>query len=74
MNTENTPTSLTTLTDNEVKTIYPGKIGNMTVEGLTVTVRIVNARKRFGHLDFLVTPTHGFGERWIQSNRITVTN
>ena len=75
MNTNQTenPSSLTTLTDGEVKNLYPGRTGVLEVEGLTINVKIVNARKRFGHLDFLITPTGGFGERWIQSNRIRVT-
>jgi hypothetical protein len=75
MNTNQTqnPSSLSTLTEAEVRNIYPGRTGVLEVEGLTINVKIINARKRFGHLDFLVTPTGGFGERWIQSNRVRIT-
>jgi len=74
MNTpENTTSSLTTLTDSQIKDTYPGRTGVMDVEGLVIGIKIVSARKRFGHLDFLVTPTGGFGERWIQSNRVRLT-
>lgn len=64
--------SLTTLTDAEIKTIYPGRTGTLEVSGLNFHVKIVDARKRFGHLDLKIVPTQGNGERWIQSNRINI--
>jgi hypothetical protein len=49
---------------------FSGKIGLMDVDGLNFEVRIAGARVRFGHLDFLVTPVNGAGEKWIESHRI----
>lgn len=66
-------TSLTNQTDEQVKRLYPGNKGTVEFDGLTFVVVIKDARKRFGHLDFLVTPEHGTGERWIQSNRVRLS-
>jgi hypothetical protein len=66
--------SLTNLTDVQVRAMYPGRTGVLEIEGFAINIRIKDARKRFGHLDFLVTPTGGLGERWIQSNRIKIHN
>jgi len=35
-----------------------------------VAVRIVDARRVFGRVDVLVTPTRGRGERWVSLDRI----
>jgi hypothetical protein len=47
----------------------PGRIDDL--DGLTVEVTITDARIRFGHLDLLVTPRSGRGQRWFESRRIT---
>jgi hypothetical protein len=49
---------------------YRDTKGTFSIDGLTVGVNIKEARVRFGHIDLLVTPIDGFGERWIESTRI----
>jgi len=39
---------------------------------LTVGVRVKDARVRFGHTDFLVSPLSGSGEVWVESDRVTL--
>ena len=51
---------------------YRDKIGMITVDDLLVEVKITDARLRFGHLDLLVTPVSGSGERWVEKHRISV--
>lgn len=48
-----------------VLAIYP-------IDGLDVNVKIVDARTRFGHLDLLVTPLHGAGERWVERKNLQI--
>lgn len=52
---------------------YRDKIGMISVDDLLVEVKITNARLRFGHLDLLVTPVSGSGERWVEQHRVDVT-
>jgi hypothetical protein len=49
---------------------YRGRVGLVNVDDLKVEVRVTDARLRFGHLDLLVTPVAGQGERWIEQHRI----
>ena len=42
------------------------------MEGLTVGVKITDVRVRFGHLDLLVKPLNGSGERWVEQHRVLV--
>lgn len=49
---------------------YIGKKGLMGMDGLQVQVRVLNARARFGIMDFLVTPTRGGGQKWVESSRV----
>jgi len=52
---------------------FRGRSGVMSVEDLIVEVKITDARFRFGHLDLLVTPVAGEGERWVEQHRVTVS-
>ncbi len=52
---------------------YRDKTGMIAVDDLLVEVKITDARLRFGHLDLLVTPVSGSGERWVEQHRISVT-
>jgi hypothetical protein len=52
---------------------FTGKTGLMAIDGLNsfqFEVRVIGARVRFGHLDFLVAPVSGSGERWIEAHRV----
>ena len=51
-----------------------GKTGTLTVSGspLRFTVLILDARSRYGHLDYKVTPVSGDGETWHADSNITV--
>lgn len=53
-------------------TEYSGRTGTITLDALTVGVQIKEARVRFGHIDLLVTPINGNGERWVESRRIAI--
>lgn len=41
-----------------------------TAEGLRVTVGVIDARERFGRLDFLVAPLHGSNRAWVSADRV----
>jgi hypothetical protein len=40
--------------------------------GLSIGVRIIDARVRYGHLDLKVTPVKGAGEIWIERKNIVI--
>ena len=52
---------------------YRDRLGTLTVDSLQVQVKVTDARMRFGHLDLLVTPVAGTGERWIEQHRVDLT-
>jgi hypothetical protein len=60
-----------------------GKIDFDAYKGLTATYRtgdldfevtILDSRQRFGHLDLLVTPVTGSGDRWVEFKNLTIHN
>jgi hypothetical protein len=52
---------------------FIGQTGSLTVElSLTLTVRVLDARKCWDRLDFYVEPLHGTGQRWVQADRVTL--
>jgi len=53
---------------------YKGLSGAITENGLTVNVHIVDARRRYGHLDLLVVPKDGSGERWMERKNVALDN
>ena len=54
--------------------IYKGLTASVEETGLVVDVRIVDTRRRYGHLDFLVVPVSGSGERWTEFKNVTLHN
>lgn len=64
-----------TYTKQDVEKVNPksliGKTGLMTLDDLTVGVNITDARVRFGHIDLLVEPITGSGEKWVEKHRVT---
>jgi hypothetical protein len=51
---------------------YKGLDGTVEDNGLIVDVRVVDARRRYGHLDLLVVPKSGSGERWTERKNIVL--
>lgn len=51
---------------------FEEKTGYVSINDLSVGVVIKSARIRFGHLDLLVTPISGHGEKWMESHRVQV--
>jgi len=49
---------------------YRDRTGTLAVDKLNIDVKITDARMRYGHLDLLVTPIAGQGERWVEQHRI----
>jgi hypothetical protein len=41
---------------------------------LDFLVTILDSRQRFGHLDLLITPRHGAGERWTEFKNLVIHN
>lgn len=39
-------------------------------DGLRFRVRVVDARVRFGEVDYLIVPTDGLGEKWVAGNKV----
>lgn len=50
---------------------YRNQTGTVTLDGLTVSVEVKDARIRFGHLDLLITPVGGAGQKWMEARRIS---
>lgn len=58
----------------EVRKQYRGRLAKVTLEGMEVGIKISEVRSRYGHVDLLVTPRQGSGERWIQADRVTLSS
>lgn len=58
-------------TSRELQT-YVGQTGRFTVNGLTIQIKVQDARVRFGHVDLLLTPVAGNGSRWVESTRVAL--
>lgn len=52
-----------------------GQTGLLTADGLSVLVRIVDARgPNWGRVDYQVTPVSGSGMVWVDANRVKIQN
>lgn len=53
-----------------------GKTGHLTVAGtrLTFKVQILDARNRYGNLDYKVKPMSGEGEAWHEATGLVLDN
>lgn len=49
-----------------------GKKGEIEFETMSIAVKILEIRRRFGHVDALVTPESGKGEKWIALHKVKV--
>lgn len=55
---------------NEMQKLLTGNY-TITVEGLTIPVKITDVKQAFGRTDVLVVPEHGRGERWSNLANLT---
>lgn len=53
---------------------YKGLEGNISVLGMTISVRVTDARQCYGRLDLCVEPLHGEGSRWLEHRKVELTN
>ena len=56
-------------TTEQLKT-YENRLAFIRMNDMTVYVTIKSARRRFGHIDFLVTPIQGGGEKWLEHHKV----
>lgn len=49
-----------------------GKIANIDQGGLSVDVKILDAKQSYGTTRYLVTPMAGSGEIWVNADRVTI--
>jgi hypothetical protein len=49
-----------------------GKKGTIQLEAMNIAVKILDIRRRFGHVDALITPQSGDGEKWISLHKVAV--
>ena len=49
---------------------FAGRSGSIDFNGLTIRVRVLEARLRYGHIDLRLTPEAGEGERWVEHRRV----
>lgn len=53
--------------------VYNNRRGFINVNTLSVGVEIKQARVRYGHIDLLVTPITGTGEKWMEIHKVTLS-
>ncbi len=53
---------------------YKGLHATYRTGDLDFGVTILDSRQRFGHLDLLVTPANGAGDRWVEFKNLTIHN
>lgn len=53
---------------------YKEKTGVIVENNLSINVKIVDARRRYGHLDLKVTPLDGSGYVWVERKNITIND
>lgn len=51
---------------------YKNKKGQIKENNLTINVKILESRVRYGHLDLKVTPLNGEGEVWVERKNILI--
>ncbi len=52
---------------------FLGKIGELTLNGFTLDVRIKSARSyKVDKMEWLITPVSGKGEKWVPSHIVTL--
>lgn len=51
---------------------YKGRKATIALDTLAFDVEIKDARIRFGRLDFLVEPSSGGGQKWVEQHKVLV--
>jgi hypothetical protein len=51
---------------------YLNLAGTISQDGLTIEVKTIGARTRYGHLDLEVVPVAGNGRRWVERKNIVL--
>lgn len=68
---ESTETPRKKLTDTDLST-FKRRNGTIDIDGLIVSITVIDARFRYGHIDLKVIPVSGRGERWMESGKVTL--
>jgi hypothetical protein len=50
--------------------VVVGNTAVLEMDGLNVSVRIINTKQAFGRLDVLIEPVRGSGQKWVQCDRL----
>ena len=53
---------------------YKGLEGRIVVSGMTISVKVTDARQCYGRLDFCVEPLHGEGSRWMEHRKVELSS
>ena len=70
-----TPTDYVRTPDGKIdQSFYVGKDATIEESGLTFHTKIIATRMRYGHLDLLLTPQNGSGERWVEYKNVTLVD
>lgn len=70
-----TPISYARTKDGKINlSAYKNKKGKIKENNLTINVKILDSRVRYGHLDLKVTPLNGEGEVWVERKNILIDN
>ena len=48
-----------------------GSIGTLNIDEISVSVKVIGERFRFGRLDLQVRPLAGTGSRWVEFHNVT---
>ena len=51
-----------------------GTEGTILLEGMSVAVKVIDMRQRYGTVDALIRPLQGHGEKWVEARRIQVSD
>ena len=58
--------------DGKTLAAYIGQTGTVTLNGLTVAVRVVNSQYAYGGLRLQIEPITGVGARWFEARNVTL--
>ena len=50
--------------------IFVGCTGTLTTGDIRIAVHILDARQRWGQVDYLITPVAGSGQQWVSAARV----
>ena len=57
----------------EIQDKYVGAVWALPVGDMTVNVRVLKVRNRFGNVDAHIIPMQGSGSQWVKADRLTET-